>query len=535
MPNVLPDNILELKSIYRHSQMRLKDILEAKTSRGLSTQYTKDLLANIDDEIRVLNQFSEAWMNGNIPGEYGAGIDEAYQYYRNANVQMTKVMANNRALTGIINSAVGKMTDANLYMGRQIQDEIRQAGIDAVAEKITQGQTIKQMQRSFLDRLTNPDTGLLDIKDKNGRSLNPVSYAEMVSRTTVAEATNRGTMQQVQDSGFDLVKMSSTYATCPICAVFEGRVYSISGRDKRYPKLSKAFPSGYSTVHPNCTHNLLPYIEELDPDAEKTRELSNRDFVLHKDEQAAVDRYNKQQAVKTLRNKERRDWEQLRLNDPQNTSKTFSGYRAQQRSLRAKKEALPKMSPLEKTSLDYKDDEFSLFVRENKDSLKKADMFSKEKATELWKDARYKNSSSNFKAIDTQSAVDIVKEEIPENVRKGWFVNADSGYKPRLEASIIGNPELRNAGLNIAHKNYMDTTGEKISFDGFLNKDISVYRGGNDKFIDTDVFKSYSFDENIARKFAGDSGAVNVIKIKPKETLGSYQLTGEAEILIRNK
>ena len=152
-------------------------------------------------------------------------------------------------------------------------------------------------------------------------------------------------------------------------------------------------------------------------------------------------------------------------------------------------------------------------------------------AEQFYKDAKYKNSAK-YAPISTDAAVAEVRNGIRPSALSGWFRNADSDYKPEIEAAIIGNPALRNAGLNIAHRNYMDVTGRDISFDDFVNGTFTVYRGGNTSYTKNDVFISYSFSKEVAQSFGGK---VQSIRIKPKNTLGSYQTTGEAEILVRRK
>ncbi len=61
--------------------------------------------------------------------------------------------------------------------------------------------------------------------------------------------------------------------------MYQGRVYSISGNDSRYPALYKtAFKSGYSIIRPNCRHSWSPYHVELYSEEERRQALerSNR-------------------------------------------------------------------------------------------------------------------------------------------------------------------------------------------------------------------------------------------------------------------
>ena len=119
------------------------------------------------------------------------------------------------------------------------------------------------------------------IEYANGRSVPVDKYAAMLARTTRAETENLSMIGQALREGIDLVECDIVSPTCDSCAVYQGRVYSISGKDKRYPALYQtAFKSGYSIIHPNCRHSWSPYRTELYSEEEKREALerSNRSW-----------------------------------------------------------------------------------------------------------------------------------------------------------------------------------------------------------------------------------------------------------------
>lgn len=137
------------------------------------------------------------------------------------------------------------------------------------------------------------------------------------------------------------------------------------------------------------------------------------------------------------------------------------------------------------------------------------------------------------KEITEEEAVDIVSNSIPSNISSGWFRNADSDYKPKLAQAIMENPGTLNAGWNIAYQNYAQSlpSGQKpMSFEKWANTPQTMYRGDRgQKTVKSDVFSSFTPNRSIAEKF-GDN--ITTIKIKPIDTWGSYQTTGEQEYLI---
>jgi hypothetical protein len=139
-------------------------------------------------------------------------------------------------------------------------------------------------------------------------------------------------------------------------------------------------------------------------------------------------------------------------------------------------------------------------------------------------------TENDIKEITKENAINIVKDNINSSTLDGWFKNADSSYKEKIETLVLGNKELRNAGLNIAYNNYIEQTKSNITFKDFVNKEITMYRGEHgQQTISKDVFKSFTTDKKIAEKFGNN---ISEIKIRPIDTLGSYQTTGENEYLV---
>lgn len=175
---------------------------------------------------------------------------------------------------------------------------------------------------------------------------------------------------------------------------------------------------------------------------------------------------------------------------------------------------------------------FNEFIKD-KEMIKKL----KEKGINNVNDAkieynRLKFENQKIKEMSVEDSVKTIKNKIPQNITDGWFRDADSAYKQKLNDLIVNDDEIRSAGLSIAYNGYKEFTNENIGFNDFLNKEIKVYRGGTQsKLIDYDKqnFISYSYDKNIAKSFNKN---VDEITIKPINTLGMYQTTGEYEILV---
>ncbi len=162
------------------------------------------------------------------------------------------------------------LRNATQFIGRRVNDVFRQVGLEATGEKLTAGETWVDMKQKVIEKLL--DKGQTAFVDRLGRKWRLDSYAEMVARTTTREASSIATINTCQEFGIDLVQISTHYPTCEKCAPLQGKVFSISGKDKRYPRLADEYRT---PIHPNCRHVLMPYVRELDENAEETQRYSN--------------------------------------------------------------------------------------------------------------------------------------------------------------------------------------------------------------------------------------------------------------------
>ena len=83
--------------------------------------------------------------------------------------------------------------------------------------------------------------------------------------TQVNQASGRMTMQRMAAYGHDLVHTSAHFGARPDHAVWQGRVFSLSGRTKGYPIFASS--TGYGSVTglqgANCRHTFGPYFEGI--------------------------------------------------------------------------------------------------------------------------------------------------------------------------------------------------------------------------------------------------------------------------------
>lgn len=112
--------------------------------------------------------------------------------------------------------------------------------------------------------------GVFAFTDKGGKRWNLINYCSMTARTTSTTSDNVGDV--FADEEHDLYYIVPHSHSCPKCAKVEGKIYSRSGTNPKYPPLASVFPkidpagsdsldNTYMSIHPNCRHQIVKYIE----------------------------------------------------------------------------------------------------------------------------------------------------------------------------------------------------------------------------------------------------------------------------------
>ena len=206
-----------------------------------------------------------------------------------------------------------------------------------------------------------------------------------------------------------------------------------------------------------------------------------------------------------------------------------------------KKPAIEVGGEMKPINTDYSyadgDDEHD-FTRKNIDKLKEIyEEHGIEACHDEWLKFLMHNSTKDIHRTSKDDADGVIYDNVRQSLYDGWFRNADSSYKPVLTESVIRNPDMRNAALNLAYENYKWNTKEPLSFEEFLTTPIKMYRGeSGQKHRKDDVFDAYTFDKKTAEYFADKSGrgggTVTEIEVRPIDTYGSMRAVGEAEIWV---
>lgn len=159
------------------------------------------------------------------------------------------------ALGVLADNMAADLNGAAETVGRRVADLYRREGLRASTKMFVEGQTRRDASGWLVSELEKSVTSFID---KSGREWALERYAEMVLRTTTSEAATAGVVNTLVEAEIDLVEIAVA-DPCPICAPYEGNVYSLSGTTPGYEPLDDQPP-----FHPNCECTLTASDAEFD-------------------------------------------------------------------------------------------------------------------------------------------------------------------------------------------------------------------------------------------------------------------------------
>lgn len=372
---------------------------------------------------------------------------------------------------------MGELTEAHAtvystlesaLIGRTEPDVFRRVGLEQTGLAQAMGRGPFRAAPGFVEALRRE--GVTAFVDRAGRNWSLHTYASMVLRTTSRQAEVLSVL--TQDPQWDLYKISRHGTSCKLCAPFEGRVYSKSGRDPDFPPLSAAFgkmdPGGpddlsnsWLNIHPNCLHQLIRWtpMGRSEEELKKIKDFSSftknpptRDPRTQKQ----MDAYRKKERNRARWLNEYRQWERYRETLGNAVPKRFQtfqrhkaagdekyklwrlDYRRQNELLRHPERALPGAATA--TAAEEKFTKY-FFNPHSKDGYPKGIAFSSHFGynADNWQFMRQeileaaKRYPATYKATIefgdkyTQDVVLYGRKGKPGNVRLGWLVGKDGG------------------------------------------------------------------------------------------------------------
>lgn len=307
--------LARLRAIYLKAEQDIIREITRKRDLGLVDYGEVASLQRVQGILQNMNTEAE---------EYVPKMVETYFYTAEQQASASAGYANALTLTStqtdiaetLVGNLLADITEASqtayataeeyLRIGRQEAGLIRQTTLELVTQGEASGKGWRTVQNQLAAELNAK--GVTAFVDKAGRKWSLESYCSMATRTTGRQAQIAAALTS---DDWDLWQISKIGSTCPLCSVYEGRVYSKSGTDPDYPPLSMAFgkidPAGsndlsntWLNIHPNCLHSLVRYTTAGKSDKQIQAE---KDFSSFEKRPAEVD-YRTKKQIEAYRKKE---------------------------------------------------------------------------------------------------------------------------------------------------------------------------------------------------------------------------------------
>jgi hypothetical protein len=284
MPTPLPSveleaRIKELVRVYRTA----RENIYARLREGALTSFQEFRLQEhkkqINTIIRELDKAAVQVAEGIIPPMYEHGADIAAVALRDQGKRVGNLNMGNRIHTRAVQALTEQMAQDLLFansgilqQATRILRKTQQAAINdrqinqLIAQGLAQGETrteVSERLTAALRKKVGLDDGIrITVRgEKSVRHFTPEYYAELVARTQTREASTEGALRFGQERGYSLYRISTHEGACPMCQVYQGKIYSVTPHPD-FPELDARPP-----FHPNCTHIMTP----VDPDTLKER------------------------------------------------------------------------------------------------------------------------------------------------------------------------------------------------------------------------------------------------------------------------
>lgn len=305
--------------LYTQAGERLIQLIRSLETGSYTQRRKERLLKQIDEILAELTDGAAQSMSELLAEAYRAGSREA------AGSMMAQGMAENQvntvlepiihqqAVQAIMDDTFFRILEATDNMSQDAKRRLEEVVRAATERMLTEGVSRREATKEAVAQMT--EQGITGIVAKNGARIPADKYMNGVVQYNLRKAHVTGAENTIIQNELDLVYVNYVGITCEYCAKYQGRVYSISGNDSRFPKLEIRPP-----YHAHCVHSLSAWIEEYQSadEIERMVATSNRPFTDNRTE-ANIRRYNEIQRDTARKNETRKQWMRYKALLPNDT------------------------------------------------------------------------------------------------------------------------------------------------------------------------------------------------------------------------
>ena len=261
-------SVAELAKAYADAEKKIR--AAASRKNGTVKEYKATLTETVMLAVSILAVKNKTFAEKEIPAAFTEGQNISTDRAPETHMKMSaKAAGDILKNAGFRYGTNGHDTYIELHNAVQTAGKDFLSRVNAAIGKLSEEgkNTVYSVSQAVKEDIEKQ--GLLNVEYKGGRKVSIAAYAAMAARSARIESANIGAFGRALENGTDYVKCTEIYPTCEICAKYQGKIYCISGKDKRFPALFEtALRHGYALMHPNCRHEFIPVWLETMSDAE---------------------------------------------------------------------------------------------------------------------------------------------------------------------------------------------------------------------------------------------------------------------------
>ncbi|MBI3926099.1 MAG: hypothetical protein HY319_11200 [Armatimonadetes bacterium] len=204
------------------------------------------------------------WLNRWLPDAWRAGMRQGQKQFQDQEVRVGTSfnLVHQRGVEAVVKDSFGDLLAATQKVETRVKRSVRQVVKAETEGLLTTGRRAdRHVAKRIADRLVEEQ--IFGVTAKNGRWTPMEEYARLVAHTKLRQSHTEGLETLLQEHGFDLVQISAHVHKPDLCTPLEGKVFSLSGEDDRFPRLPRHTP-----FHPGCRHVETPFVDTFRSEAE---------------------------------------------------------------------------------------------------------------------------------------------------------------------------------------------------------------------------------------------------------------------------
>ena len=278
MKYIKPPDFKSVREFQAHYQKIERDITALLTTDG-SARTAKELNEKLSQALNAAVSYLTKTNKEFTKSELSKAFDEG----KEAQSNLPKVLSAEEAAEILerqgykyARNGLSRDTYIELQTATQAAGNGLKSRVNSIIDKLhkTGQDSVYNVQQAIAKDLS--ERSVFEVKYSNGARMPLWAYAAMAARSARIESANIGAIGRAVEAGTDLVKMTTVPQCCKLCGAYQGKVYSVSGEDKRFPALFKTvLRSGYALPHPNCRHEFIPWFEEMESPEDVKEAIKN--------------------------------------------------------------------------------------------------------------------------------------------------------------------------------------------------------------------------------------------------------------------